>query len=448
MTKDLLAFPRGFRWGVATAAHQNEGNNCDNNWALWEQTPGRIHQGYVCGDSTNWWDLNVAARDFDRAADLGLNAMRISVEWSRIEPEPGSFNREALGHYCEMVGLLQERGMEPMVTLHHFTDPLWLGREGGWENPLVADYFARFTERVVDALGGQVNLWCTINEPIVYAFMGFKDGRFPPGGESLPRAVKVLRNMLLAHARSYRTIHRLQNETMVGLAHHLRYFLPANPLSRLDRLAVQFIDQMANRSTLEAVTSGRLTFPLGVGQTVGELIDSSDYIGLNYYSTAHMAFDRSQAGMLFARQHLVPSLDPCESTSHGEPFCELNPEGIYLALRQCTAYGKPIYITENGLPDRDDDQRPFLLASYLPEVWRAIRDGMDVRGYYHWTLVDNFEWAEGWNLRFGLFELDPDTGERTQRASAAVYARIAQANGVPRSVVARFAPGTVGKYFG
>lgn len=448
MTDATLKMPAGFRWGAATAAHQNEGHNYANNWAMWEQMPGRIAAGGVCGASTNWWELEAAAADFDRAAALGLNALRISVEWSRIEPEPGRFDRAALARYAALVGLLVERGLEPMVTLHHFTDPLWLVRAGGWENPLVGDYFARFTEQVVGALGDQVHLWCTINEPIVYAVMGYAEGLFPPGGKSLPRAIRVLRQMLLAHGRAYRTIHRVQNDACVGLAHHLRYFLPADPARALDRAAAAWLDQMANRATLAAITTGRLTFPLGVGQTVGELIDACDFIGLNYYTTMRAAFDPAQPLSLFVRQYIAPELDPCELTPLGEPYCEINPEGLYAALQQMAAYGKPIYITENGLPDRDDDQRPFYLASYLPEVWRAMRDGADVRGYYHWTLVDNFEWAAGWELRFGLFELDPETGVRTPRGSAAVYSRIAQANGISRGVVERFAPGVAARYFG
>ncbi len=346
-----------------------------------------------------------------------------------------------------MVRLLRERGLEPMVTLHHFTDPVWLGELGGWENPLISDYFSRFTTKVVDALGDQVNLWCTINEPTVYAFYGFREGLFPPGGRSWRRAVAVLRNMLLAHGRAYRTIHRLQNDARAGLAHHLRYFLPADPANPLDRRITAFYDQIANRSTLDAVTTGKLGPVVGLGQVASQLIDTSDYIGLNYYSTTHVRFDQSRPRMMFARQTFVPELASCECTSDGQPFCEINPEGMYLALKELQEYGKPVYITENGLPDREDVQRPYLLATYLSEVWRAIQDGVDVRGYYHWTLVDNFEWAEGWNLRFGLIELDPATGERTPRTSAAVYGRIAQANGVPRKVLDQFAPGEAGKYF-
>ncbi len=438
---NLLAFPPGFRWGAATAAHQNEGGNRANQWAAWEQQPGRIYQGQVSGQAADWWNPAGTESDFDRAADLGLNALRLSVEWSRIEPEPGVLSREALARYAEMMRSLRRRGIEPLVTLHHFTDPLWLTDLGGWENPLIGDYFSRFVTRVVDALGDQVTFWCTINEPIVYAFYGYMDGRFPPGATSLRRAVNVLRNMLLAHGRAYRTIHRIQSNARVGLAHHMRYFLPANPASAADRRVTALMDQLANRSTLEAITAGRLTPPIGLGQTVTQLIDTCDYLGLNFYSTAHVAFDRVQPGMFFARQYITPHLDPCDETPEGEPFCEINPEGMYLALTDLAQYGKPIYITEHGLPDSDDNQRPYVLVSYLAEVWRALQAGADVRGYYHWTLVDNFEWAAGWHLRFGLIELDPATGERTPRASAAIYSRIVQSNGVPRTLLERYALG-------
>ena len=360
---DILRFPDGFRWGAATAAHQNEGDNCANNWHLWEQQPGRIFEGQKCEQAAGWWNLETAASDFDRAAEMGLNALRISVEWSRIEPTPGEFSREALNHYAEMIRLLRARGLEPMVTLHHFTDPVWLGEMGGWENPLIGDYFSRFTERVVDALGDQVTLWCTINEPIVYAFYGFHQGRFPPGGASMPRALTVLRNMLLAHGRAYRALHRLQNDAVVGLAHHLRYFLPANPANPLDRRVAAFFDQIANKSTLDAVTYGRLGPLVGLGQLAPQLIDTSDYIGLNYYSTARIRFDAGQPGLLFARQYHDPAYASCECTSDGQPFCEINPPGMYLALKSLQKYGKPVLITESGLPDKDDKQRPYMLTT-------------------------------------------------------------------------------------
>ncbi|OIO89723.1 MAG: hypothetical protein AUK03_14025 [Anaerolineae bacterium CG2_30_64_16] len=450
----ILKMPEKFQWGVATAAHQNEGHNRNNQWAAWEQQPNRIYGGARAGVATGWWGaagagLETAAADFDRAAEMGLNSLRLSVEWSRIEPEEGVFDQSALHRYAEMIGLLRARGLEPMVTLHHFTEPLWLTEKGAWENPLIEDYFSRFVERVVDALGDQVTLWCTINEPIVYAYNGFLEGSFPPGAKSLPRTIKVLRRMLLAHGRAYRTIHRVQNDARVGLAHNMRVCLPANPASPADRRAAALMDRISNRTVLDATTTGRLLAPLGLGETVTYLIDSCDYIGLNYYTPVRVAFDPTRPGLFFARMFFDPNAElsdivPGAATAYGE----IDPTGLYLALKQLAAYGKPIYITENGVPDHDDDVRPRFIATHLAEAWRAIQAGVDLRGYYHWTLVDNFEWAAGWDLRFGLFELDLETGTRTPKASSAVYGRIAQANGVPRELLEQVAPVSVSRYFG
>jgi beta-glucosidase len=437
----ILRMPPGFLWGVATAAHQNEGDNHNNQWAAWEQQPGRIHQGQRSGSATDWWNLETAAADFDRAAELGLNSIRISMEWSRIEPEPGVFDASALRHYAEMLRLLRQRGLEPMVTLHHFTDPLWLAEIGGWENPLVEDYFSRFTARVVEALGDQVTLWCTINEPLVYAVVGYLDGRFPPGVKNLRRAMNVLRRMLLAHGRAYRTIHRLQNNARAGLAHHMRVHLPANPANAADRRAAAMMNQIANRSTLAAITEGKLTPLLGLGQTATHLIDTSDFIGLNYYTTILTTFDPTQPGNLFARTFFDPAAEFSDYDSAGDPYGIVDPSGLYLALKTLASYGKPIYITENGVPGDDDDMRGRFIATHLAEAWRAQQEGVDVRGYYHWTLVDNFEWVEAWNLKFGLFSLDRETGIRTPKPSAAIYAQIAQANGVPARLLEALAPG-------
>ncbi len=446
--ESILKLPPGFLWGVATASHQNEGGNTNNQWAAWEAQPGRISGGGHAGQTTGWWHLENAAADFDRAAELGLNSLRLSVEWSRIEPAPGVFDQTALRHYAAMIGLLRARGLEPMVTLHHFSDPLWLTEIGAWENPQVADYFVRFVTRVVEALGDQVTLWCTINEPFVYAYMGFLEGTFPPGVKSFPRMSGVLRRMLLAHGRAYRTIHRLQNDARVGAVHNMQVFLPANPARRADRLATTTTNQIANHSVLAAVTGGRLTPPLGIGQLVSYLQDSADFIGLNHYSTGRVAFDLRRPSSLFTRQFFDPDVELSDITFSGQPYGEINPQSLYLALKELARYRKPVYITEHGLPDWDDDARPAFTAASLAEAWRAVQEGVDLRGYYHWTLVDNFEWAAGWSLKFGLIHFDPETGVRTPKTSAAVYSRIIQANGVPRSLLEKVAPQAVGRYFG
>lgn len=430
MAHPVLTMPAGFLWGVSTSAYQNEGNNTNNQWSAWEKTPGRIFDGHCAGAAAGWWDLDIAAADFDRAASLGLNSLRISVEWSRIEPAPGVFDRTALRYYARMVELLRARGIEPLVTLHHFTDPLWLTALGAWENPRVEDYFARYVTRVVEALGDSVSFWCTINEPIIYAYAGFLSGYFPPGVTSLRRTLRVLRHMLFAHARAYRIIHRLQSSTRVGTAHNLRVMIPADAARLADRGATAFLNQIANTAILEAVINGRLTPLLGLGQRFSPLLDSSDYIGLNYYTAVRVAFDPSRPGDLLARQFFTPGAELSDLTPLGEAYSEINSEGLYTALKRLAAYGKPIYITENGLPDRADDMRSRFITGHIAAAWRALQEGVDLRGYFHWTLVDNFEWAAGWSLRFGLYELDPDSGVRVARPSAAVYARIARANGI------------------
>ncbi len=442
----VLRMPANFLWGAATAAHQNEGYNRNNQWATWEEQPGRIRDGQRCGATTHWWDLAEAEADFDRAAELGLNSLRLSVEWSRIEPEEGVTDRSALQQYQAMIRLLRERQIEPMVTLHHFTDPLWLTHQGGWENPRVTERFARFAGRVVEALGDQVRLWCTINEPFVYAYDGYMDGIFPPGVKSLPRALGVLRRMLLTHGRVYRLIHALQNEAQVGLAHNLRVFLPVDPTSPGDCRAAGTLDWIMNRTTLAAMLHGRLLPPLGWGQLVPQLIDSADYIGLNYYTPERVKADPTRPTRLFSRHFMDPEAELSEQTRSGAPYGEINPHGLYLALVRLAQYGKPIYITENGVPDAEDSIRPRFIATHLAEAWRAVQEGVDLRGYYHWTLVDNFEWCEGYTLRFGLYELDLASGARTPKASAAVYSRIIQANGIPRQVLEKVAPGEFGRY--
>ncbi len=444
----VLRMPAGFLWGAGTASHQNEGGNRNNQWATWEQGAGHIHAGQRAGIATDWWNQESAAADFDRAAELGMNSLRISVEWSRVEPESGVFDQSALRKYAEMVRLLRVRGLEPMVTLHHFTDPLWLTEIGAWENPLIEDYFSRYVTRVVEALGDQVTLWCTINEPFVYAYSGFLEGVFPPGAKNMRRTLHVLRQMLLAHGRAYRVIHRLQNNAQVGVAHNMRLHLPADPSREADRRATALINQVCNGTTLTAITEGRLLPLIGIGQTVPQLIDSCDYIGLNYYSTARVAFDPRRPADLFARRFFDPNVEWSDPVPPGDvAYGEINPEGMYLALKEVASYGKPIYITENGVPDSDDDVRPRFIVTHLAEAWRAIQDGVDLRGYYHWTLVDNFEWAAGWSLRFGLYELDPQSGARTMRTSGAVYQSIAQANGIPRSIFEKVTPSTAGAYY-
>lgn len=371
---------------------------------------------------------------------MGHNALRLGVEWSRIEPEEGVIDDAALSRYRQMLTGLRNRGIEPLLTLHHFSDPLWFVRRGGWLSPRAPAFFRRFVDLVVDALGDLVTLWVTINEPMVYVRDGFLDGARPPGHKGLANALRAARHLLLGHGEAYHAIHRRRSDAQVGIANHIVHFDPADPHRSGDRLGASVLDWLFNGWPLAAQTSGRIGPPYGTGQAHVSLVDSVDFLGLNYYSRIKVRYAPGGRNEFMAWQ-LVP-LDP--SVEHFDPGAdgfmgEVYPEGMGRALRRLAAYSKPIYITENGIADRADRLRSRFIVDHLVEVHRAIAAGADVRGYFHWTLVDNFEWSEGWHLRFGLVELDPATQARRPRPSAAVYERICRANAIPDELLAVFA---------
>ena len=431
MPQATFHFPADFKWGVATAAHQVEGDNTNNDWWAWEQQEGHIKDGRKSGRACNWWKN--AEADFDRAAELGLNALRLSVEWSRVEPRSGEFDDSALERYAQMLQALRGRNIEPMVTLHHFTNPHWLAERGGWENPETIALFARFVRRVVQVLGEHCDLWCTINEPNVYGYMGYLEGVFPPGQSDFQAAMRVIRHLLAGHAAAYREIHAVQPQARVGLAHNVRIFDPANPRSLLDRRVARSVDKAYNQAILTALARGRWTLPLGFG-LAWKLRRTLDWIGLNYYTRDLIAFDRTQQQALFSRRLHA---DGAELLDGG--YGEFYPRGMFRCLQRVARLGLPIYVTENGIPDDDDDQRPRYLLTHLHQMWHAIQLCYPVMGYYHWTLVDNFEWAEGWALRFGLIALGP-RGGRKPRRSVKLYADLIQANAISPQIIDTYAP--------
>lgn len=437
MTEPGLSFPEGFLWGTASAAHQVEGNNTNNDWSVHEQLPGAIWHGDRSGLACDWW--RNAEQDFDLMAQMGHNTHRLSVEWSRIEPEEGVFDPSAVRRYREMLEGLHRRGIEPMATLFHFATPLWLARQGGWSNPAVVQYFRRFVRHTVDQLGDLVSLWCTINEPNIYAALGYALGEHAPGVKSLPLYFRVLTNLLHAHAAAYRQIHALSKDAQVGLVKNVQIFQPLDATDRASDALARVLDHIFNSLTLRAVVDGRLRVPLSLGLgTYGPLVDSIDFWGLNYYQRQRVTLKHRNGGRLGVLQP-TPGAPVSDSGRNG-PYGEVYPLGLYEVLARLKPFSKPIYITENGLPDDDDDLRPSFLLSHLAQVQCAISEGIDVRGYYHWSFTDNFEWAEGWGLRFGLVALDPITQTRTPRRSAALFSRIANANAITREMVDIHAP--------
>jgi beta-glucosidase len=439
MAQATFHFPRGFLWGTATAAYQVEGNNTNSNWWVWEQEPGRIRNGDKSGLACDWWGGRWR-EDFDRAADAGQTAHRFSVEWSRIQPAPDRWDEDALDRYLEMLRGLRERGMTPMVTLHHFSDPIWLAKAGGWESEAVAGLFEKFVQKVVETLKEYVSLWVTLNEPNVLAAMAYVNDAFPPGRRDLGTGLRVMVNQVRAHAAAYHTIHKLQPQARVGMAVMYRSFKPANPGSPLDRLATRFLSSQFNDFFPRAASEGVARLPFG-SRSVPEAKGTQDYLGINYYTRELVSFSLN-ANEGYTRRSLPPGAE--QSTTN---FIANVPDGMFEGLRWGLQFKLPIIITENGIEDTEDRLRPRYLIEHLHQVWRAVNLNYPVRGYFHWTLVDNFEWERGWAQRFGLWELDLETQARRKRPSADLYAEICRENGISSDIVARYAPEIFEKMF-
>ncbi|MGI8608786.1 MAG: glycoside hydrolase family 1 protein [Candidatus Dormibacteria bacterium] len=418
-------FGDNFLWGAATAAHQVEGNNSNNDWWRWEQLPGKIIDGSRSGLACDHY--NRFAGDFAQLRSMGHNAHRLSLEWSRIEPTPGAFNGAAIDHYREVLGTLRGLGMEPMVTLHHFTNPAWLADLGGWENDGVVEHFRRYARHCVEALGDLANLWVTVNEPNVYAYQCYTAGIWLPEKKDFNAGARVLRNLVRGHAAAYHEIRNSAHSTAarVGVAQHLRVFQPWHAWSPLDRVAAWFPQRAFNHWFLRACTDGRAGFPLGFRERVPEAVGTLDFIGVNYYSRDMVAFSPGATGALFPRTF------PAPGRPRSDFGMEIYPGGFHSVIRDnWDTYHRPIYITENGVADRVDQFRPGALIAHLAEVARSQREGIDIRGYMHWSSMDNFEWSEGYKMRFGLIEVDFETQERKPRPSAALYSAVIAQNGL------------------
>ena len=419
-------FPEGFFWGTAAAAHQVEGGNHANDWWAWEQTAGHIKNGDRSDPGCDHYQR--FASDFDLFKSLHQNAHRLSLEWSRIEPAPGQFSSTALAHYADVLRALRDRGMEPMVTLHHFTNPTWIADAGGWEAPETAQRFASYAERVTNELGQLARYWVTVNEPTVIAYQGYVRGEWPPGKRDLGAAARVLVTLLRGHWLAYERIKLRHPELQLGFAHHLRVFDPARPFAPQDRVVAAAFNRVFNDTILQSLRLGRLVFPLSrAGHDRGPT-PSQDFVGLNYYTRELVKFNRHYRAELFG-ERVLPVGAPRSDLNW-----ELYPDGLYRVLRSLQKERLPIFVTENGIADRADVWRPDFLLTHIRAMLRAIQIGVPVRGYFYWTGLDNFEWAEGYSAKFGLVACDPVTQERRLRPSARLYAEICRTNQLPVSV--------------
>lgn len=420
--------PDGFLLGCATAAHQVEGGT-DNDWSRWTAD----HPEAIAGGTDATVAIDHYGRyreDLAQLASMHQTAHRFSVEWARVEPEPGRFDAAALDHYRDVVRVCRELGMEPIVTLQHFTLPVWLAEAGGFTAPEAPVRFARYVAACVEAFGDMVMWWITINEPAVVATLGYLEGTWPPGERSLGRAMRALRGILRMHAAAALAITtvsaRNERDAQVSIAHHERRLVPRTPGSRVEAGLAALPDYLFNRWFLRSCVAGRVLAPVGRGEAVPGLAGSLTYLGLNHYANEAVSLDIRAPGMLFTKHEAVPGF-PLSGAGWA-----IDPSALRVALTDLwTEFGLPIIVTENGVADENDELRPAYIRDHLNAVADALDAGVDVRGYLYWTAWDNFEWAEGYTKRFGLFAVDRDTLERVAKPSAAVYGEICRTREVP-----------------
>ncbi len=385
-----LKFPKNFLWGAAVSSYQVEGGieNCD--WS----------KDFPAGRACDYY--NQYEKYFDLANELNHNTHRFSLEWSRIEPEEGRFNHKEIERYRKILLALKERNIKSMVTIWHFTSPIWFAEKGGWQNRKSASYFENYTKFVAEKLGDLVDFWVTINEPMIYLSEAYIAGRFPPQKKNIFLTPLVFLNFLRAHKKAYQAIHNFNKNAKVGLAQNYSFVDPDNKKSFLNRTVANIFNFIRNRLFLVCVK------------------DKQDFLGVNYYF--HDCIKITSKFPFLKIEN--------ENKKVSDLGWEIFPKGIYYVLKDLQKYNLPIYIAENGLADAEDKNRTEFIKKHLKYIHKAISEGVDVKGYLHWSLLDNFEWVDGFKPRFGLTEMDYEKMEIRVRKSAREYARICGENGL------------------
>ncbi|MDY6778500.1 MAG: family 1 glycosylhydrolase [Candidatus Nanohaloarchaea archaeon] len=401
-----------FLWGAATAAHQVEGGN-ENDWTRWEEkyaeqlaaTAPEAYcdvpvwdeiaekatdpDNYRSGRAVDHW--NRYEEDIEHLDELGLDAYRFSIEWSRVQPSPGSFDEDAIQHYQDLIQELQEHDIEPIVTLWHFTNPQWFVDKGGWRQEDAPQQFQDYVDRMVDEFGDDVSYWVTLNEPVGYVYHTYWKDSWLDRETGLVPTYRASKNVIEAHKTAYSTIKDSHPDAQVGTANNITYFEPYDD-SPVNRAFTWLFEQLER------------------GIFLRQTLEHQDFIGVNYYL-------HRQVDYRFRND---------DSRDESDMGWDLSPEGFGQVLHQLAAYDRPILVTEHGVADMDDTKRAEYIEESIDELRDAIKDGVDVRGYLHWSLLDNFEWDKGRWPRFGLIEVDYDTLERRVRDSARRYADLVE----------------------
>jgi beta-glucosidase len=421
LSKIPLKVDKDFLWGSASSAYQVEGYCTNNNWNVFENSVDgngrpRIYENQKAGKASDQW--NRYKEDIQLMKKLGLNACRFSVEWSKIEPEEGKFDEKVLDHYEKLVDELRANKIEPMITLHHFTNPIWFENRGAFLQENSSKIFARYVTKVFQRLGKKIKFWCTINEPTVYAFNGYFFGEFPPAEKDIRKAAVVFKNIMIAHTEAYLSIKRLDVDAQVGIATAVYSFDPASWWNLMDEVAAYYSNKNMNETLLYYLKNGVFDFYypfIADEEYENETMNTFDFIGVNYYTRFKIHFYPFN-------KELFQNVQDYSSEKKTDMGWEIYPEGLYRVLKTVSSFtNKPIYITENGIADDSDTKREKFIKDHLLVLNKAISEGIFVKGYFYWSLIDNFEWAKGFSKRFGLYKVDFKTQERTLRKGSLAY---------------------------
>ncbi|MGB2599892.1 MAG: glycoside hydrolase family 1 protein [Candidatus Omnitrophota bacterium] len=406
-------FPENFMWGAAASAYQVEGNNDHSDWWDWEQAGHIKPSGEACDH------YNRFREDFHIAKALGHNTHRLGLEWSRLEKSEGVWDEAEWDHYREVIDELIKLGIETIVTLNHFTVPRWFSRKGRWLNDDSVKYFSRFAERAIEELGDRVTWWLTINEPCVVAMGSYLNSKWPPEKFTFYDALDTLRNMLKSHVAAYKAMKEIAQNTAqikepkISIAKSVTAFHPCSKYSIKDRMATFLRSNFYNHAFVKSAITGIADFMPFFHEKLSAK-HTLDFIALNYYTREFIHYKgrhgEDSIGKTCPRGHHEVG----EITDMG---WEIYPEGMYEMIKNFSQYRLPIFITENGIAASDPVRKNFIKA-HLEQVLRAINRGSPVIGYLYWSLLDNFEWAEGYRPRFGLVHVDYITQQRTIKESA------------------------------
>jgi beta-glucosidase len=397
-----------FLWGVATSAFQLEGSPYAD-WTSWDSILNSKP------DVTNHYTLY--KEDLNLLKDLGVNAYRFSLEWSRIQPKENVWDEDAIAHYQDIIDILRESNIEPMVTLHHFTHPLWFIKRYPWHEDASIEKFSAFAEKIVSTVKG-VKYWITFNEPYVLLLGGYLEGCMPPGIKDASLAIKALKNIFICHGIAYDKIHESIPDAMVSVAHNMAALAPWKRWSPMDRLLAKIAKHFYNHSLLDAFLTGkmRIKFPFKSPIDVDLPVkDKLDFFGVNYYTRVHMRFNPFKKMGVELRHR---DIDGYGLTDMG---WEVHPHGLQKVLRYASRLNVPLIITENGIATHDCQKKIKYMKRHIDVLEKCIKDGLDVRGYFYWSLIDNYEWLQGLDARFGLYKVDFDTLERRPTNAAAYY---------------------------